>query len=72
MRYAYMYAAAKVTPSQAASVSLPFKPLITAFEFTLKSNPDFPVGSNLTKVELTAATNLSGSFTATLGTVTGR
>ena len=66
MRYAYMYAAAKVTPSQAASVSLPFKPLITAFEFTLKSNPDFPVGSNLTKVELTAATNLSGSFTATL------
>ena len=66
MKYAYMYAAVKVSPSSARSVSLPFKPLMTAFEFTLKLDPYFPVGSNLTKVELTAATNLSGSFTATL------
>ena len=67
MNYAYMYAAATVTPSSTARVTLPFKPLMTAMEFTLVSSSEYPMDSKLTSAKLTSgSTSLSGTFEATL------
>lgn len=65
MNYAYMYAAKKVD-SPESNVELGFKPLVTAFEFTLLADNTFPITSNLTKVQLSASTELAGNFVATI------
>ena len=74
MNYAYMYAA-KVqknsNPPETAKVTLDFKPLVTAFEFSLLANDDLPITANLTKAELlSSTTNLAGTFTANLDATT--
>lgn len=62
MNYAYMYAAVRSTEN-AGPVELLFKPLVTAFEFTVKGSS--PEGLNLTKIELASEeSTLGGNFTA--------
>lgn len=68
MDYAYLYAAALSSPG-AESVSLPFRPLMTAFEFTVKAKAgdEAAAGLALTALRLhAAATFLTGSFSATV------
>ena len=68
MDYAYMYAYASA--SSGGTVSLSFKPLFTAVEFTLLTDPSSPVsGNKLTKVALSSSqsgSSLAGDFSATL------
>lgn len=70
MDYAYMYAIAPgVTPG--SSVSLDFKPLVTALEFTLLTKSGDAITSKLTSVVLSSTQSsayLAGSFTAGLTT----
>lgn len=67
MNHAYMYAVKKVPAGGAATVSLSFNPLVTAFEFTLLTPPGDPITSKLTKVILrSGSTNLTGNFRAGL------
>ena len=68
MKYAYMYAVTKASPG-IATVPLEFKPLMTAFEFSLLNSSTDPITSKLTKVTLTSAQEdswLAGNFTAEL------
>lgn len=63
MDYAYMYAALRTEVS--SSVTLSFKPMFTAFEFTVDSADDPTM--TLTSFELiSSSSELSGSFNATL------
>lgn len=69
MNYAYMYAAkqqSNTNPPATANVTLEFKPLVTAMEFSIVADNVFPITSPLTKAELTASTSLAGGFTANL------
>ena len=68
MNYAYMYAATKKSPTD-GEVTLGFKPLVTAFEFTFLTPADDAITSKLKSVSLiSSSTPLAGSFTATLST----
>ncbi len=67
--YGYMGAAAEATPEK-GSVSLNFKPLFSAIEFTVGPGPSTSVdlkGFKL-KAQEGSKTSLAGSFTATLST----
>ncbi len=67
MDYAYMYAALRTDAS--SSVVLSFKPMFTAFEFTIESADDATM--TLTSFELSSSSvGLSGSFSATLAAST--
>ena len=70
MNNAYMYAY-KPGVSSGASVSLEFKPLVTAIEFTLLTKDGDAITSKLTSVKLSSSQTgsyLAGSFTAGLTT----
>lgn len=65
MRYAYMWAA---TEAATGPVDLYFKPLVTAFEFTLDSRDDASMElSGFSLVAETGSPALAGDFTATVG-----
>lgn len=65
MRYAYMWAATAAAPGP---VDLYFKPLVTAFEFTLDSRDDASIElSGFSLVAETGSPALAGDFTATVG-----
>ena len=67
MNYAFMYAAQYVAAESSGLVSLGFRPLVTAFEFTLCGMSDDLIDANLTGVELSSSsTTLNGTFTATV------
>lgn len=72
MNYAYMYAAKKQSKGtnptpESTHVTLEFKPLVTAMEFSIVADNTFPITSALTKAELiSSTTNLAGNFTASL------
>ena len=76
MNYAYMYAAKVQSKgsnptSESTHVTLEFKPLVTAMEFSLVADSHFPANLPLTKVEITSGTtNLAGNFTAKLDATT--
>ena len=68
MNYAYMYA---TTTASKGPVSLSFKPLVTAFEVTVKAGDSDAVGMKLKSVEIysedgTDGTDMTGDFTATI------
>lgn len=67
MDYAYMFAALKTEAS--SSIILSFKPMFTAFEFTIDSADD--ASMTLTSFEMVSASSpLSGTFTASLSAST--
>lgn len=68
MNFAYMYAQEKVNPeATSGAVTLHFRPLVTAIEFTLISPTTDYLASPLKKVRLLSGANpLSGSFSAAL------
>lgn len=67
MNYAYMYAVAKVNPQTSGNVYLPFRPLMNAYEFTLKALSGNAPTTNLVSVTLSSSSSdMSGAFTATL------
>ena len=68
MNLAYMYAAVKTSqPNKGSTVSLEFKPLVTAFQFSLKALTDQMAASDLVSMQLeSSSTYLFGDFTAAL------
>lgn len=68
MRNAYMFAA--TTMPSAGPVSLPFKPMFTAFEFTVDSGDD-PTLTLYNAALWSSSHALSGDFTATVTAATG-
>lgn len=67
MNYSYMYAALKTERTESGYISLGFKPLVTAFEFSLKALDDEMANVDLQSLTLTSTTsNLTGNFIATL------
>ena len=67
MNLAYMYEAKKTARPADGKVTLTFKPLVTALEFSLTALDDVMAGSDLVSVQLSStSTDLTGGFTATL------
>ena len=67
MNFAYMYAAEKMTRPADGSVSLNFKPLVTAFQFSLKALDTRMAGADLLTLKLSStSSDMTGGFTATL------
>lgn len=67
MNYAYMYATLKTAFTSDGSITLPFKPLVTAMEFSLLAMDDVMAGSDLLSLTLSSATtDLAGGFEATI------
>ncbi len=69
MSLAYMYAVAKASPEPTAFVPLEFKPLMTAFRFSLLNPGNATATKNLKKVVLRSAQTdafLTGEMTVTL------
>ena len=83
MNYAYMFARSSVA-SPSSKVTLPFSPLVTAFDLTLKAISDDMLTTKLSSVKLTSTTsdmsasqfkvrvNATGDATLTEATGTGR
>ena len=64
----YGYMCASATASAGSTVSLVFKPLMTAFRFQIYAMDGCAPTANLTSVSLSSAsTKLAGDFTATIG-----
>lgn len=69
MNYAYMYAATKSNLGAGGEISLEFRPLVTAFEFSLLTPADDGISNKLTSITLmSSSTVLAGNFMATLST----
>ncbi len=70
MNYAYMYAAkqqSNTNPPATTNVTLEFKPLVTAIQFSLLGDSNYPISADLTKAELiSSSTYLAGDFDASL------
>ena len=63
MRLAYMWAAARATRDGSTPVKLSFRPMMTAFEFTLSALDPYPVTLNSITLQ-SASTALSGEISA--------